>query len=184
MSDTAETKICPFCSETVKAAAKKCPFCNSRLVRYALFRQELILGIACLIFLGFFIWACVVIFPESDSITEGRSFTGHRDDLKVVKIEAGIDKRGTSAFYYTVTGIVTNEGQYPWRVQTLELTLSNNQGVIDILHPEIKNPFVVQPHTEHAFVLDSETTVTNSIVAASARVENARDGNLLPKDND
>jgi len=183
MNEAAETKVCPFCAETIKAAAKKCPFCNSRLLCHALLRQELSLGFATLICFAAFVFIGWMAFPESDDFTQGRSFSRHRRDLAVTGIDVIVENRGTNAFYYGVSGFVTNQGAYAWRVKELELTISNNQGAVDIRHQSLATPFVIQPAQAHAFVLHCETTLSNPVVRAGARVENALDGDVVETGN-
>jgi hypothetical protein len=180
MNETAETKTCPFCAEAIRAAAKKCPFCSSRLVRFAVLRQELILGLGFLITFAASIFACVLVFPEysDDFVVNGRNFSPHRKDLEVTHIDITPAQRGEKAYYYGVSGFVTNRGAYAWRVKNIELTVSNTQGVVDVYHEEVKEPFVVQPGAVHAFVFHCQTILTNPVVSAEARVENARDGDM------
>jgi RNA polymerase subunit RPABC4/transcription elongation factor Spt4 len=42
MAEGIESKVCPSCAETIKAAAKVCPFCRSKLDRWAHYRELLI----------------------------------------------------------------------------------------------------------------------------------------------
>jgi hypothetical protein len=183
MNEAAGTKVCPFCAETIKVAAKKCPFCNSRLARYALLRQELSMGFAVLLCCASFILLSALTFPEFDDIGGGRSFTPYRRDLKAAGIEVIVENQGTNAFYYRVSGLVTNLGQYPWRVKELELSITNSQGAVDVRHENVKDSFVVQPRGAHAFVFRYQTTLTNVVVSAQARVDDARDGDV-PKSDD
>ncbi len=180
MNETAETKICPFCAETIKAAAKKCPFCNSRLVRYAVLRQEIFLGLGILMIFAWLVFVCVLIFPEySDGyVVNGRSFSPCRKDLEVIQLDVSPQIRGEKSYSYGVSGFVTNKGAYAWQVKDIEFTVSNTAGVVDVYHEEVKEPFTVQPGGVHAFVFSCQTILTNPVVSARARVENARDGDM------
>lgn len=180
MNETAETKICPFCAESIKTAAKKCPHCNSRQHRYAIFRQEFVLGLCCLIVLGEFVLACIWFFPDDSG--SRYDFGWHRKDLETKEVKVVVRDEGTNKFYYDVSGLVSNRGNYPWRVQEIELAITNAQGVADVVHTRVADSFVVQPGTEHAFVFHQRTSLTNNVVTAQARVENARDGNAPKKD--
>jgi len=181
MNENAETKICPFCAETIKVAARKCPCCNSRLGRWELFGYDLWTGVGYLIIFGGFIFALVKLAPE-DSPEGGRNFARHRDELTISKVEVEVVPRGTSAFDYSVSGLVTNKGGYPWKIQEFELTVSNAVGATDVKNQRIEEPFVVQPHSENAFAFRSYTTVTNTIVSARARVADAQDGSRSSSD--
>jgi hypothetical protein len=180
MNENAETKICPFCAETIKAAAKKCPFCNSRLPRFAVFRQELFMCLCGVIMFGYLIAVVALTWP-SDSDGSRYNFAWHRGDLEAKSVNVVVTLQGTNEYYYEVSGFVTNKGNIPWRVEEIELSVTNSQETPDIVHATIKNGFVVQSHTEHAFVLHERTSMTNAVVAAKARVENARDGNAPGK---
>lgn len=182
MAGPAETKICPLCAETIKAAAKKCPFCNSALPSSGFRRQEIVTGISYLILIGGFIFAVAVLAPK-DSMEDGRDFARHRQELEVVKLNVDLVNSGTTALSYNASGFVTNKGDHPWRVREFELTVSNIVGVADIRNDRLSEPFVVQPHAEHAFAFRCNTIVTNQIVGARVRVAAAQDGRKSPEEH-
>jgi hypothetical protein len=80
-------------------------------------------------------------------------------------------------------GFITNAGDYPWRVQELEVRFMEGEGkLVDVVHPEISEKFVVQPHQEQAFRVGVGRLVfTNNGIVARVRVEAATDGNLPAK---
>jgi hypothetical protein len=171
------TKVCPFCAEYIKAAAKVCPHCQSKLVRYARLRQELGIAFGALILMGTFI--ALIAWTAPDDERKGRSFAGHQADLRVERVS--VKSVGESAGFQ-ITGIVTNVGNYPWRVREIEVRFQARNGeLIEVQHPQINEPFVVQPAQEAAFCLPVYRLRPKAITAAlEARVQDATDGNREP----
>ena len=140
------------------------------------------MAITVLIVFVCFACVCAWVLPGEPSV--GRSFSRHRSDLNATNLKVSIENRGTKAHYYHVTGIVTNKGEYPWWIHGIELTTSNTQGIVDFIHGQVEEPFVIRPHAEHAFAFQCWASMTNTIVTARARVENGWDGNLPQKNGD
>jgi hypothetical protein len=176
MSDLSESKTCPLCAETIKAAARVCPFCRAHQSRFTLWREQLFQAICALVMMALLGLVCYLVFHD-DFASKGQSFTRHRSDLRVMRTSLERVKKKAE---FWLTGYVTNSGNYPWRVRELELRLVDAQGnLLDVQHPTVSDPFVVPPGTEGAFrVKLGELVFTNSSVVAQVRVQAASDGNL------
>jgi hypothetical protein len=172
-------KVCPLCAEPIKAAAKVCPFCRAPQTRLAHWQPYLGLGFSALVLLAFVGLACFLLFPGAFR-SEGRSFAPYRAHLVVGRTSLERDQRKPE---FWLSGYITNTGDYPWRVQELEVRLMARQGkLVDVCHPAISEMFVVQPHQEQAFRVGLGRLVfTNSGIVAEVRVQAATDGNFPAK---
>ena len=174
MADDKQTKVCPFCAETIKVAAKVCPFCRSKQGRYALLRQELLIGGPAAFLIIMAIGAIAWIAPDEKGVG-GRSFAGHRKDLVV--LSTSLDQTGKKPSFW-MTGIVTNQGAYPWRIQEFEVRFLDERGnLLDVRNPDVKDTFVVQSHQENGFRVElGGLAFTNNNVTHQVRVQIATDG--------
>jgi hypothetical protein len=181
MAEEQQTRVCPFCAETIKVVAKVCPFCRSKQGRYALWRQELLVAVPGSALIVAAIVVLARIAPDEKSVG-GRGFAGHQSDL-VVRSSA-LD-RGKANSDFWITGVVTNRGEHPWRVHELEVRFRNERGdLLDVRHPDVTELFTVQSHQEHGFRAElGDLPFTNSGVTRQVRVQSATDGDrpLKPK---
>jgi RNA polymerase subunit RPABC4/transcription elongation factor Spt4 len=177
MAENEQTKICPLCAETIKAAAKVCPFCQSRQSRFTVIKGELTGVFIVIVLLGGLIAMGSWLFPDESDSASGRDFVRHRGELPVVRTTLETAEMGEQ---FWLSGFVTNKGDHPWRVLGLEVRFVNAQGkLLEVQHREFDkiNAFAVQPNSEHAFrirLYNVPSSVTG--VVQSVRVESATDG--------
>jgi hypothetical protein len=178
MGDVNQSKTCPQCAETIKAAARVCPFCQSRQGRFALWQEQL--GPVLSVLLLLVLLGLVSYWALPDVPASGRNFARHRDDLRVLRASLEREKKKPE---FWLTGCVTNAGHFPWRMRELELRFLDVQGnMLDVCHPALSDSFVVPPSGENAFrVRLGELAFTNGGVVHQARVQRATDGNLPAK---
>ena len=174
MAENEQIRICPFCAEKIGVAAKVCPFCRSKQSRYALWRQELLIAGPATVLM---IMAIVIVarFVPDEKGPGGRSFAGHRNDLVI--LSTSLDRTGTKPNFW-MTGIVTNRGEYPWRVHELEVRFLDERGILlDVGHPDLKDSLVVQSRQEIGFRVElGGLAFTNNNVTHQVRVQIATDG--------
>jgi hypothetical protein len=181
MAENEQTKVCPLCAETIKAAAMICPFCRSKQTRHALLRQELLIAGPVTVLIILAVFAISWFVPDEEG-AGGRSFVGHRSDLVV--LNTLLDRAGSKPGFW-MTGVVTNEGEYSWRVNEFEVRFLDQQGnLLDVRHPDVTDSFVVQSRQEHGFrVALGGLAFTNKNVTHQVRVQLATDGDRPLKPN-
>jgi hypothetical protein len=168
-----------LCAEAIKAAAKVCPFCRAPQTRLARWTPYLGVGFSLLTQVVLIGVVCYSFFPDIFRPAE-RSFTPYRAQLVVARTSLERDSRKPD---FWLSGYVTNIGNYPWRVQVLEVQfLDGASKLADVCDAKISEAFVVQPHQEQAFRVGLGTLeFTNSGIVTVVRVQEATDGNLPPK---
>jgi hypothetical protein len=176
MVEKPTTKVCPLCAETIKVAAKVCPYCRTRQTRFALLKGELrgLLTVLIVLILGGLILDRV--FLNKSEQQASYAFVLHKHDLSVGHTEwAAAEKENA----YWLTGFVTNQGAYSWRVHELEVRVMDPQtNMIDVQHVEFgKNEnFLIQPGQEHAFKIQFETPLLDTNSSLAVYVKRATDG--------
>jgi hypothetical protein len=124
---------------------------------------------------------CSRFFPDAFR-PAGRNFAPYRKQLLVSRTSL---ERGQRKPDFWLGGYITNTGDYPWRVQALEVRfMEGEERLVDVRHAKIPETFVVQPHQEQAFRVELGRLVfTNIGIVAKVRVQTAIDG-ILPAKTD
>ena len=123
--------------------------------------------------------ACAWVFPDAFR-PEGKNFVPQREHLVVTRTSLERDQRKPD---FWLSGYITNTGNYPWRVQELEVRFMEGEGkLVDVRHTEISEKFLIQPHQEQAFRVGLGRLVfTNSGIVTRVRVQTATDGSFPAK---
>src|SRR5260221_585354 len=108
MDANVESKVCPLCAETIKAAAKVCPHCRHWQKKFSL-RNPLV---AVTLFLTLYI--AVVFFVVNRVFGPRENFAKYRDEIRVVSSQFSHRVSGSNV-YVTVVGIITNCSGIGWK---------------------------------------------------------------------
>jgi len=111
MSEVEQTKVCPLCAETIKAAAKVCPHCRNWQRRWSFQNPQLIAGICGIC--GLMAFACLGFFLEKLAGPK-RDFAEYQDQITVVSSQFSHRSAGSNSLL-TVVGIMTNRSKFAWK---------------------------------------------------------------------
>ena len=146
MVDGAETKVCPLCAETIKAAAKVCPHCRKIQNRlFFLSRYDLTAVMGAILLLV----SCILIF---NAMTQARVFSPAHDKIIVLNSQFTVeaDRYSTNLM---VMGMLTNASDYAWAIRRLEVRFFDGAGTMTDTDAGASLSLVVPAHTEHSFRL-------------------------------
>jgi hypothetical protein len=172
MNETAETKICPFCAETIKAAAKKCPRCCSKLKgEGSWFLAMLQFGPVVLLLYGPILlgswWLGGLNRP-------GRDFGPYRDKILISETAIHFGHLSNTNTVSTV-GFLRNDSPYSWKALQLEIQYFDKEGkLVDSATETLPNQELPSGMTE-AFrirspaAFDEISYATNKVFVRAAK---------------
>jgi hypothetical protein len=125
-------KCCPFCAETIPAAAKICPRCR-QWISLRSFRNPVV-GLVISLFALLMISGCVAFFFThvfSRVFNAPPYYADHVGSLQILQLKMFF-KDTTNGPRIYITGILTNRSQIPWRDIEFECRfLRSNGNLID-----------------------------------------------------
>jgi hypothetical protein len=125
MNESAETKICPHCAETIKTAAKVCPHCRYWQKRWSWHNPRVGISLwiaASFAMITFYAVALDKLFGPKES-----SFATYRDEISVVTSQ--FSHRGyESNLMNTVIGTLTNRSKVGWKDVSVEVQFFDKSG--------------------------------------------------------
>jgi hypothetical protein len=165
MAENEQTKICPLCAETIKAAAKLCPHCRHWQTKWSFHNPQVLQSIAAVV------WAATIFgaifglgyFLEK-LIGPKRDFALYQSQIVVVNSEVSFRMSGSN-LTVSVVGVVTNQSDFAWKNVGLEARLFGKDGkLIDVIQASDSsyNGVVVLPHAEAGFKIQSRATKNES----------------------
>jgi hypothetical protein len=169
MAEIEQTKICPLCAETIKAAAKVCPHCRYWQKKWSLQNPQTAQTIGALCWIIIIIAAVMGLGVFLDHlIGPKRDFALYQSQIAVVNSEMSFRISGSN-LTVSVIGVVTNQSEFAWKNVGLEARLFDKDGkLIDVIQASDSsyNGVVVLPHAEAGFKIQGKATKNESEYAA------------------
>ena len=148
--DTASSRICPFCAESIKQEAKVCPRCRQWLTLRSLRNPAItvwIYGFPHLLFYA--LLAMVILTALNRSQNPKPDYTAFVNSLRVMESQMNWAETSSGPRIY-ITGILTNQSEFAWRDIELECRFLDTKGrLMDADHPHVA--LTIQPHDDTAF---------------------------------
>ena len=160
MSETEQTKVCPLCAETIKAAAKVCPHCRFWQKKWSLQNPQTIQSIGAILVVILITAAIMGLGIFFDHLVgPKRDFAPYQSQITVVSSATSFRMVGSNLMV-SVVGIVTNQGEFGWKDLGLEAQLFDKDGkLIDLIPADGDyRGITVFPHSEAGFKIESKAT--------------------------
>ena len=147
MTESEQTKVCPLCAETIKAAAKVCPHCRRPQNRWFFISEHDAMALCALVVLIISVISVVRFFGF------GRQYSPVRHKLTVLNTAFGVEATSEHT-NVVVSGIVTNESDYTWQLMGFQVRFLDSGGKTFEVGNGSYAYCVIPSHTESSFKLD------------------------------
>jgi hypothetical protein len=143
-------KICPYCAESIRAAAKVCPHCRQpltfRSMRHPVtaFLVMLVPMLACVVFI-----ATGVVYKLDKILNPGPHYGELLSSLSVTESHMN-HVQATNEQHIYLYGLITNRSEVAWQRVEFDCRFFDKNGALIDAQTGL-SPWVVQPHDEAAF---------------------------------
>ena len=155
MAETEQTKVCPHCAETIRAAAKVCPYCRYWQKKWSFANPRIIASVYVLMYFGL-IGVAAIFFDNIFGRKE--DFAEYRDQITAVN-SSFAQRVYESNLWNTVVGTLTNQSSVSWKDVGVEARFLNRSGkMIDAITVGSLeyNGQVILPHGVTAFKIEGK----------------------------
>jgi hypothetical protein len=160
MAETEQTKVCPLCAETIKAAAKVCPCCHHWQKKWSLRNPQTRQSIGAILSLIVIFGAIMGVGYFFDYLLgPKRDFAQYQSQVIVMNSATSygiVD----SNLMVSVVGVITNQSTFGWKDIGVEAQFYNKDGkLIDVIQAEGEfGILTILPHSEASFKIQSRAT--------------------------
>lgn len=149
MADVEQTKVCPLCAETIKAAAKVCPHCRHWQKKWALQNPQMVATLMMLVIFGYA--TGLVIFLDH-VFNRKHDFAQYQSQIAVVSSGTSFHI-SESNLTVSVIGVITNQSDVGWKDVGIEAQFFDGTGqMIDVIQATGEyRELTVLPHSEASF---------------------------------
>lgn len=157
MAENEQTKICPHCAETIKAAAKVCPHCRYWQKRWSLQNPQV--GITLWVFLLIAAWCCLGVLVDK-IFAPKQQFAVYRNEIGVVSSQFNQRIYGSN-LWITVVGTLTNYSNVSWKDVGVEAQFFDKSSkLIDAITVNASDyrGVTILPHGEAAFKIEGKAS--------------------------
>jgi hypothetical protein len=128
MAEIEQTKVCPHCAETIKAAAKVCPHCCYWQNKWSLQNPQI--GFVSIVIM------MIVAITWFDSQFDKRDFAPYQNQITVVNSETSF-RMVSSNLTVSVIGVITNQSDFGWKEIAIEAQFFDGNGkMIDVIQAQ------------------------------------------------
>ncbi len=172
--DTAASRACPYCAESIKHEAKVCPRCRQWLTLRSIRNPAIAAWVYGFPHLAMFALMGMLILTGLDRIQNPKpDYTAFVNSLRVLESRMNWAQTSSGTRIY-ITGILTNQSEFAWRDIELECRfLDANGQLVDAAHPHAG--LTIQPHDDAAFrAVVTPSHATNDYASFRVSVSTAR----------
>ena len=161
MSEADQTKVCPLCAETIKAAAKVCPHCRYWQKKWSIQNPQVAVALWALLAIA--VWSAFGIFI-GEMFGPKEDFANYRDEISVVNSQFS-QRIYNSNLWNTVVGTLTNHCDVSWKDVGVEAQFFDKSGkMIDAITVNAADyrGVAILPHGEATFKIEGRAAQTST----------------------